>query len=378
MLDVMRFLAASAVVAFHLSFYAWANAFSTTGHAFQRASSLPGATPWTWFGWVGVEVFFVISGFVIAHSAVGVSAGKFLKNRALRLLPAAWICATITLLARHVMGLDSLGSLLGPYLSSLVLSPMGPWIDGVYWSLGVEIVFYTLIFALIKSDHLRSLPTMAGMLTLWSGAFLLLSISGVGPELPGWRLLAPVADFLLLRHGAMFATGVWLWLLSEQRIGPAGRAGLAAAMAVSCLEIWMRGQSLGVGEAPAAAGQPLLLPVLVWIAVIVAMIVVTRRPGRFEPKSTAARAMLWRIGLITYPLYLVHNVLGAILMRQLILLGAPMWLALAAAIAFVVGLAFLIAVLAEPALRRWLRRAIESCAGLAAKLLDPGRRQPAA
>src|SRR5258706_15154943 len=54
----------------------------------------PSAAPFTWFGWGGVEIFFVISGFVIANSASRSSPTEFLLGRALRLYPAVWVCAT--------------------------------------------------------------------------------------------------------------------------------------------------------------------------------------------------------------------------------------------------------------------------------------------
>ena len=46
----------------------------------------PSAAPFTWFGWVGVEIFFVISGFVIANSATQSSPGAFRLGRVLRLM----------------------------------------------------------------------------------------------------------------------------------------------------------------------------------------------------------------------------------------------------------------------------------------------------
>jgi len=54
------------------------------------------AAPFTWFGWVGVEIFFVISGFVMANSAIKSSATEFVSGRALRLYPAVWVYSILT------------------------------------------------------------------------------------------------------------------------------------------------------------------------------------------------------------------------------------------------------------------------------------------
>ena len=359
-IDIIRFLSASSVAAFHLLFYSWASGpASSTAHAFQGAASFESATPWTWFGWIGVEVFFVISGFVIANSAVGVSSGAFLKSRALRLLPAAWICATITFAVRDAGGVDTLAGLIGPYLSSLSLFPAGPWIDGVYWSLAVEITFYALVFGLLRFGALRLLPALAWGLTLANGTFFFLGATGLYWRVPGWFQISAAAEPLLLRHGALFAIGIWMWLSSKRRLPLSGALGLCLAVPVAWFEIWGRGAALQTGEAPAAAGQPLVLPILIWTALTVLLFVVTRQPARFTPRSETVRTWLRRMGLATYPLYLLHNDVGVTLVRTMVLAGAPKWLALALAVLIVLGLVFGVALVLEPRLRRALRRAIE-------------------
>src|SRR6185312_3999042 len=76
-LDLIRFSAAFMVMAFHLT------------------GKTPLAATAAW-GWVGVEVFFVLSGFVIAYTAADATSGRFLRNRIVRLMPSVWLCGTIT------------------------------------------------------------------------------------------------------------------------------------------------------------------------------------------------------------------------------------------------------------------------------------------
>src|SRR5262245_1362248 len=84
-LDIVRFFAAVSVAAFH---FTW-----------QNPSAIH-AAPW---GWVGVEIFFVISGLVIARSARDSSPARFIAGRFLRLYPAAWVCAVLSALVLLAM-----------------------------------------------------------------------------------------------------------------------------------------------------------------------------------------------------------------------------------------------------------------------------------
>lgn len=362
--DVLRFLSAVSVMGFHLAFYGWANPASTTARMLQGQAAFPWSTPWAWFGWVGVEVFFVISGLVIANSASGVTPFKFVRGRMLRLLPAAWICATISLLAWVVVAKAPMGPLVRPFINSLVLWPLGPWVDGVYWSLAVECAFYALVFATLLSRGFRSIPLIAGALTLCSGLFLVLHIQHVGAANPAWRFIESHAEALLLRHGAFFALGIWIWLATRRRLSPLEIGGFVLATVVGLTEVGLRASEMLHGEAAAATGQPMVVPVVIWLLALAAITVFALWPGRFTPRSAVARREIKRLGQATYPLYLVHNVVGAGVVRVLAHLGAPPVLALAAAFAFAIMTSLVVASLLEPALRDRLRELIDTVARL--------------
>src|SRR6516225_4175235 len=101
----------------------------------------PSAAPFTWFGWVGVEIFFVISGFVIANSASKSSPAEFLLGRALRLYPAVWVGSTLTFIVLLLFARGSASEFIVPYLRAMLLFPKGiggQWIDCIYWTLTAE------------------------------------------------------------------------------------------------------------------------------------------------------------------------------------------------------------------------------------------------
>ena len=368
-LDGLRFFAALSVVAFHLGFYSWSAPNSTVASMLAGATSFPVLAHWTWFGWVGVEIFFVISGFVIANSANGASPIRFAKSRALRLYPAVWICATFTLCAWVLVDGVSPLRLIDEIARSTTLWITGPWIDGVYWSLAVEMVFYAVIFTLLAAGRFARLSLIAWGLLALSGAYLALSLGageGLWRQTP-WRTVRELADILLLRHGCFFALGMFMWLSSVRAMTIRTWAGAALACVAACAEIVLRTRELATETTQSALALSAFTPVLVWLAAIAAMFVFTRTPGRFEPGSGAARATLKQVGQMTYPLYLTHSIVGVALLRVMVQLGVNRWLALGGALAIVLALSWLVARWGEPLVRNVLRSLWERCEGSLAR-----------
>ena len=122
-LDLIRFCAALLVVGHHLGFMIWVRNIADMHYRYLG--------PYTWAGWTGVEIFFVLSGFVIAYSADRASASSFARSRFVRLYPAAWICSSITaaaLVMTHQMSLGwSLPAAMGQCADPVLERPVGGW-----------------------------------------------------------------------------------------------------------------------------------------------------------------------------------------------------------------------------------------------------------
>jgi exopolysaccharide production protein ExoZ len=358
-LDSIRFAAALLVAVFHLAFYCWANPYSSVGHIFSNAAQFNALAPISWFGWVGVEIFFVISGFVIANSARGATAANFAVGRVLRLYPAIWVCAPITLAMLLLVVRSPNGHLFVIFLKSMLLLPKEPWIDGVYWSLQVELVFYCLIFGFLFFGFFYRLDLLAWTLSAWSGLYLLVAWeveTGTVHQFFGWWRLSEDANVLLLRHGCFFALGMWLWLATNAPLTARQRIAASSALVLCLFEIALRTREM-LGEVPSYVHRPVLVPILVWLSAITAMVLITQCPARFNPKSRLTAGLLKKIGGMTYPLYLVHSVAGAGLMVILIHRSVPAGLALVTALTTALGLSYAISVYWEPYARKKLSEA---------------------
>lgn len=342
-IDFIRFCAALLVVFHHLGCYADA--------AFEPICSS------VWFGWVGVEIFFVISGFVIANSANGSGPVLFLRGRILRLYPAAWLCATITLVAIVAVPDASLVQPMPIYLTTLALLPNGPWIDTVYWTLAVEIGFYLLIFCLLCAGAFSYLSRVALALTVLSSLFLCF----LGGRL--WNFVPPsrftelmdshhyLVQFLLARYGCFFALGIWLWI-STTRPLRSWECAASAVSIVACIgEIFLRGSMLLPREAGSLSWIVPAVPV--WIAAIACLLVFSRVPGLTSPPGVTAKRIR-TIGLMTYPLYLVHDVVGKSTVRAVISIGINRWAALAFGVLSMIFLSWVICKFCEPLIRKIL------------------------
>lgn len=373
----------------------WSWAWVWVGHpGFERTVaadvSYPSAAPYTWFGWVGVEIFFVISGFVIANSASSSSPAQFLIGRALRLYPAVWVCATATLLVLLFFGNGQASEFIMPYIHAMLLVPEGVTkqsLDVVYWTLAAEMAFYVLVFFAMQTKRI-TLRHFAFGLTVWSavfnaGALLVLlcttpvNLPTLSPaNLPYLVILmfrVPCAAFLLT-HGCFFALGIWLFISANRKL----TALESAAVAVTCLsgaaEIYFFA-SFFLTSIPAISDQSALVPIMVWASAVGLMAWCANRKRRPAPAvSREAPACFRTLGLITYPLYLTHNVLGTAIIRALVDAGLDATSAVWVQLGILVLVCWFICTRIEPAIRGAMTQTIAYFGQLPERL--PASRRP--
>jgi exopolysaccharide production protein ExoZ len=155
-------------------------------------------------GALGVDLFFVISGVVIASVTAGRfgsprNAGIFLYHRLARIFPIFWIYTTLTLIARHFYG-DHAQSF--NLLASYLLIPTHlPMILLQGWTLSYELYFYLVFFLLLLLVPERIAPWL---LALWGLAVVALKLH-IGLS------LSPILQLLITPSVLEFLAGCILF-----------------------------------------------------------------------------------------------------------------------------------------------------------------------
>jgi peptidoglycan/LPS O-acetylase OafA/YrhL len=192
-MDGLRFVAIAMVILFHLNGYLLAKSSMHTSESLRESDWLAQIA---FVGFRGVELFFVISGFILglpfaAHhlkDAAPVNLRKYYLRRLTRLEPPYFVTALLLfVLALWVQGKTA--AVLYPhfaaslfYLHNLIYGYASPAI-GVAWSLEIEVQFYvlvpllTLLFA-IRRRWLRRLSLITLILGVLSAQSLFLPESG--------------------------------------------------------------------------------------------------------------------------------------------------------------------------------------------------------
>ena len=317
-LDLLRLFAALSVVLYH---YAFRGAAADGMTHLSIAALAPVAK----YGYLGVQLFFVISGFVIAYSAEGRSLPEFVIARTSRIYPGFLVCMTLTCLGILAFGAPRFATSVGQWLANLVIVAPAlkqPFMDCVYWSIVYELVFYGWTALII------GLGMFPRRLTPIVAAWLLLSLLNETTLGSG-----ALRRLLLTDASGFFAAGLMLYALSSGRRGIANWALLGVATMVGAFQAnwssdWVR----------AHFNETISYPIVAAISVAaVALVGLALLPKRVPlPKG-----LVLALGGLTYPLYLLHQQLGFIVFNRLEGL-APAPLLAAATAALMLALAFVI------------------------------------
>ncbi|MCV3208645.1 acyltransferase [Mesorhizobium sp. YC-39] len=353
-IDFLRIFAAILVLLNHFATYAWNSASVAEGSdvAFGFLSAFAG------LGAVGVEIFFVISGFVIAMSASGEGGAsqalRFARIRATRILPALWLSALVSLAARAFYGED-LSHLLMDFCRSVILSPKGPYIDGVVWSLVVEAVFYLLVIVSILSRFRLSLYDLAKIIGFSSSVYLLI-VSGLHLLPPSTRSEEAISmlsrfpfKLLLLQHGVFFAAGMIFSLVKNG--GDDHRRMERHAWKVVLLLLFGCMSTAEIFISVERGYAYKFSAVIVWLICMCIMAAGVRHSEFIKFKLSKRHVMIKYIGGISYPIYLNHYSVGMVMVWWLFSLDFPTPVVFVLSMLFVLGLSMAV---------MWLEKRIQN------------------
>jgi peptidoglycan/LPS O-acetylase OafA/YrhL len=268
-------------------------------------------------GHYGVNLFFVISGFVIARTLENcVSFGLFMKKRFVRLMPCLLLCSLVTFFLEewayhdfsflrtktYLNFLPSLSFLSGSFWNSALGRHDITYIDGAYWTLSVEMVFYVMAGIVFFLETRMFFLNWIRLTVVLSGIRIIASpkIRFLFPN-PMKQVLDTVYDTYLnwhLSYWIYFALGIFFYRLFSVRKKPP----------VESL-VWIC--ALTVCELYFLKDNALRLAFVIVLSLFLIFIYRKKWLGflTFTP-------LLW-LGLISYPLYLLHEDIGLILMNRI-------------------------------------------------------------
>ena len=293
LLDLLRIFAAFWVVSFHwvgrggfspglnnpIDFSFWPHVFTSV------------ASP----GFLGVDIFFILSGAVIGKSSINKTWQHFSQNRFLRLFP---VYALATVLAIAVVPLadsdwsrfDALAS-----LSGMQFWIGGPTIIGAAWTLAIEIQFYSVVALFILLNKTLSTEKIRQL------SFLIIVLSVATSALN----FGPVSFFAIAPWGGYFALGMLLSTTTDTAQLRRNSFPILIAMVLSGNSLFNRLSAMYPGASPTyKIGIPLVILIIVTGIILFSSMNIGTLRVRIEWTGIAT------LSLMTYPIYLFHESLG--------------------------------------------------------------------
>ena len=320
-IDLVRTFAAIWVAIFH-----WCGGFgyfNELKHPYENlfSGSKPGFfAPFIRIGFIGVPIFFMISGFVIVMSSNRVSPSVFVIKRFSRLIPAYILSlASIFLCWTYAFKLDHT-----TFMSALLLTPTMAnqtydvrYLQGSYWSLFPEITFYLFFCGILFFSHKRYFRNSLLFCVFWMlGAYYFSAKSEF------------LSTFFMRNYAIYFIFGATLAILSQAKAIRNFLPLIFVQVSLVIFEIrrWVFAWDAAHGSDWRVATAIFLLAT----AIILRSQDIIAWPGR-------AKRVIQTLGQATYSFYLLQEVLGMSTISFLVVKGLNLWAAMSVAFC-VVGL----------------------------------------
>jgi len=314
-LDALRGIAALAVVFYHY-FYRYNKIY---GH-----ENVP--VEWISKGHLGVNLFFMVSGFVIFWTLVRIEKPfDFIVSRFSRLYPVYWAAIFLTFSVVAIFGLPGREVSLPNAIANVLMFQEYlriPHVDRVYWTLTVELTFYFWIFLLYLGGQLKKIEWVCMLLLLVS---ILYSAKLLSIHIAIYKIF-------LLKDLPFFAAGICIFNIVNYGINKLSAATLFIALMATA-----------------------------FIYSLTHLVIFTFFFGIFylavsgNLKLLSAKPLVF-LGSVSYSLYLIHQNIGYVVINKFYEMNWNPLAGIAAAIATSLLLAFLLTKFVEGPSQKYIRQ----------------------
>jgi peptidoglycan/LPS O-acetylase OafA/YrhL len=336
--DALRGIAALSVVIFHFN----------CSYMIVKNSIAQGCIK---FGATGVNLFFMISGFVILLTLENTKSWKdFLVRRFARLYPTYWVCVTITTLTLAIYFACNhrpYSFLLHQYLPNLTMFQHYfnvPDTDDVYWTLIVEILFYGFMLFLFCIKKLKQVEYIAVITMLpifiYSSKYFQIHFAY------DHHLLLKVLP--IINNFPLFVMGIIYYRMKFDK--PTLYRYMAILICILC-QVSLFGNGLNI-DLFLSFKDYILITVFYNVLFILYL---------YGHLSFIVNKVTLFAGYISYPLYLIHYYISVdVIIPMLLSFKVPLILALAIAFTIVVLLAILLTKFVERPCIRFFKTKLNS------------------
>lgn len=282
----MRFLAALSVLFYHYTFGA-TRIYATPEFGLDKILR---------YGYLGVDAFFMISGYVVLLSSMHKSPKYFVISRIVRLYPSFWICCLLTFIILYFgkisqPGIPVVNFKLLIYNLTMLQGFFGkPDLNGVFWTLTYEIGFYFIILIIAA-------------LKLWKNLLLIIVLWLGYTFVAGANTASNAFYFLLIpKYSCCFIAGMLFYLL-RINYGPAWKIYVLLFLCYLLnirQDIEIMQNMNGYYHDASAYKSYFMISIVTGFYIFFLLSAL----GKLDTPKLEYPAML---GVLTYPLYLMHG-----------------------------------------------------------------------
>lgn len=258
------------------------------------------------YGYLGVDLFFIISGFVILMTARNSNLIDFGISRVSRLYPAYWVGIILTSVTILYFGGERFQ--ITPFQVMANLTMLNgffeiPYVDGVYWSLLVELKFYIIIAFVLLFNKIKHIKTVSYILM---GIAILQLILPFGESPLPLKLLY---YFTFPRWSSYFIAGMFFFLIKSEKKTGYYMIPVAICYLISLKYAFLKADAYN--DAYNGIFSYLTVAVLISIFYVFMFLISIDRLSFLNKK------LFLSLGMLTYPLYLIHQNIGFIALNSL-------------------------------------------------------------